>query len=293
MQASRHLKPQLNTLYVFYSILTDILGLTKAALLLSIDRYKQFRPWCAQGFDDTSLLQLRINKTDISFPDQQEILGSPDALDFSRFFSGKDYGTMESLLFLPIYSGKRLQGILVLADNPYLGLGPLERSMIFRPIQDLLRQMIELHLALTDIPLPLEPKLVEEALRDGEEKKLLLQARDGVPLVDFAFGETVAYLQKEYPNLLSDAAHFDIRMRLLNNIQQLAQRCYGSPGHCYVLLKPETAAELPSVVKLAAIELSESMISTMEYAPNIAASMKSLAVAQFMELGKGNQAQPA
>lgn len=283
VQASRFLKDELNALYGFFTILSDILGLTKSALLLGSATDRILKPCCIKGFDETTIVQLRVKRNDLVFPNRSYYLGSPSALPFAPLFSSKDYGTMDRLMVLPIYCGDNLNGILFLADNPYLEIPVSELEMIFRPIQDLFRQIIENHLELCHVSSALESIKSTEIKRSTDLYiKMFDQIQDG-RIIDFSYRPSAAYLVKEYPTLIPEAAFLDMRLRLLNNLRLYIRAIFNSPGHCFVWLKNEAVGDIDGLIRLCAIELSRCMISDVDYADNIAACMKVIPMSMFLD----------
>ena len=277
------MKNELNAVYNFFTILSDVLGLNKAALLIGSDNDTILRPHCMKGFDETSLMQLRVKRSAVSFPNKKNFLGSPAQLPFASLFSSRDYGVIENLLVLPIYCGQKLNGLLFIADNPYLTIPPAEMDMIMRPVQDLLRQIIENHLELCQIPSALESVNVKDIKRSGDLQVQMVNNRANGWFIDFSYRECVAYLLKEFPGLLPEAAYLDMRLRLLNNLQLYIRAFFSSPGHCYIWLQDAAVRDLDSLISLCAIELSQSMISSNEYAENIAKSMRKLSMGVFLD----------
>jgi len=261
----------------------DVLGLTKAALLLDSKLDQSFRPWFFCGFDPTTIAQLLITTSGIPYTRDAYVLDSPRKLPVSHLFSGKDYAGIDLLFIMPIKTGKVTSGLLIIADNPYLSLNQTERDMIFHPIQDLLRQAIQTHHDLCIIPSALEPVLTSDLAGDTELRIQLIQARETGVLIDFAYRDNLSVVLTEFRNLLPDAAYTDLRFRLLSNLQRSIRMCFASPGHDYLWIRTTDSSSIEDLMNLAARDLSMSMVSSAAYSPQIRASLSSVSMDSFLQ----------
>ena len=159
----------------FFSLAKEQLRLKRAALLLYDPMRMVFAPWAAHGFDETTNHHLRIplgaNETmNRLAAGKVFLLTDPDTLKrFQRFFSFREFSTLEYLLLVPFIHENKFMGILVIAEME----GVVSQSDLpgFETLAaraaGLFYQARERHLETAKRGIPEKPESLRECVRDA------------------------------------------------------------------------------------------------------------------------------
>ncbi len=105
-----------------FGILKDSLGIRRGALLLYDPARMVYAPWASCGFDQTTLHRLRIALGSLpSFNSLAEgkavtVEGGQELAGYQRFFSSREFASVERLVLAPFIAEGKLVGALLVAD---------------------------------------------------------------------------------------------------------------------------------------------------------------------------------
>jgi hypothetical protein len=122
-----------------FAVLRHQLRLKGAALLLFDPIRSVFAPWASHGLDETTLHRLRIPAEAggfLSSLEAGELLLLEDAEERSelrRYFSNREYATMEALLLVPFLHEGRLLGVLLAQSREAFAESLLDRLRSLAP----------------------------------------------------------------------------------------------------------------------------------------------------------------
>lgn len=108
-----------------FTLLRKRLSITRGALLLYDPVRLEYAPWASHGFDQTTLHRMRIplgaNETFNALANGEsiEVTQAARRTEFQRFFSSREFSTLERIVLSPFIVDEILVGVLLAAEIRY------------------------------------------------------------------------------------------------------------------------------------------------------------------------------
>ena len=107
---------------LLFTLLRKRLSIVKGALLLYDPARLEYAPWASHGFDQTTLHRMRIplgaNEAVNALANGEsiEVRQAARKADFQRFFSSREFSTLETIILAPFIAEETLVAILLIAE---------------------------------------------------------------------------------------------------------------------------------------------------------------------------------
>jgi len=235
-----------------FSLLSEELGFTRAALLLYDPLRMVFAPWAACGYDPTTLQRLRIP---LGYSDAFNTLAAGETLRLSQegdlaqlraFFSFREFSALRYALLVPFVHGSKWIAILLVTDqraDPLDNDPGLYRSIAERAAE-LLYEARERHLeALTKDPAHLDSVRQELLARRSALARLVVRcavssAANQLPLLAMRldFREVFAAVLRSAPALDPFRLREDVYAVVLALVSSVGTAAQLDSEHLLVLI---------------------------------------------------------
>ena len=271
-------------MYVYFQILRDLLGVGRGILLRYVAAVGQLLPYLSTGMNNTTLANLRLD-----LPSVQKAIG-PEPITLmanvpgfiAPFLAFTDSNVDESVLLLALRTEDKLDGLLVLFDNPYATIPRAQIDLLFAPIRDTAARFLQEGFGDETLPSNHTTVLIRSISENSEIRSKIQAFHPGMAVsLDMSFLRNM--LARDYPFLIAEAGARDILSVVHTACSDFPVISIRADDKLHLLLQNSMQIPQDVFTNALATNIALSFFGTTETVQSIENAISSTSVEEFLD----------